>query len=86
MHCADAGVLLDRAEIKKGRTREIAELAKHVAWRYVVPGIVKGATVVKMRWVDRVATRGSTKGPVPLKSLLGISEGTPLLGLSFLLS
>ena len=65
VYCADTGVLLDRGEVKKGRTREISELAQHVAWRYVLPGSVKGAKVVKMKWVDRVASGRPRRGRCP---------------------
>ena len=62
-----------------------------MAWRYVLPGAVKGAKVVKMKWVDRVATRKASKGPIPVKSRLCAQEfawdlrgdtfaGTPPLG------
>ena len=49
-------------------------MAQHVAWRYVLPGSVKGAKVVKMKWVDRVASRKAQKGPVPVKSRLCAQE------------
>ena len=65
---------MDPGEVKKGRSREISELAQHVAWRYVLPGSVKGAEVVQMTWVDRVASRKAQKGPVAVKSRLCAQE------------
>ena len=53
VRCADAGVALKPEDVKKGRLREITEIAQHATWDYVFPGDCRDGKTVKMRWVDR---------------------------------